>query len=208
MNITIPKIGGGTTVIPVPTTDNGSEFKAIVPIASLSGGTATTAVLTIVGTSEQTSKGARRVLVKVELPYASLQKCSCSDGSYQVDTAISGEPVSIHTVLTLPKQAVKDLNAADGTRDAVFERITVLKGIMGLLLNPKWEDISGLDNRTYNAIVSVDGTIAAGQGVRDSNNNGTSEATGVRVDTMDPFVRGAALLKPFLNEETYDGMNF
>nr|AMQ23525.1 hypothetical protein [Leviviridae sp.] len=153
---------GAKTSVEIPTTDNGAEFKALIPVLNTrlygnvgttdplpAGASVSTLPITVVGTSEQTARGVRRVLVKVEMPYASLQKCSCESDSYTVDTAKSGDPITMHVVLTLPKQAGIDLQGSGEERDAVFNRIVMLQYILESLIRnqvgtePLPEEVAG-----------------------------------------------------------------
>lgn len=206
---------GAKTPVEIPTTDNGAEFKALIPVLNTrlsgnigsneplpAGASVSTLPLTIVGTSEQTARGVRRVLVKVEMPYASLQKCSCESDSYTVDTAKSGDPITMHVVLTLPKQAGVDLQGAGEERNAVFNRIVILQYILESLIRngvgaePMPEEVAG------NAVKV---------GISDSKN-----AAGILAVFSDekavlqlnsPFVRGASLLKPFVTDANYGAIN-
>lgn len=202
---------GAPTSVEIPTTDNGAEFKALIPVMNtrLSGNTGSTDPLpagasvstlpiTIVGTSEQTARGVRRVLVKVEMPYASLQKCSCESGSYTVDTAKSGDPITMHVVLTLPKQAGVDLQGSGEERDAVFNRIVMLQYILESLIRnsvgrePLPEEVAG--NAVKVGLTANQN--AAGLLAVFSDENAVLELNS-------PFVRGASLLKPFVTDGSY-----
>lgn len=210
----------GTPVkIEIPTTDNGAQYKALISVLNTAetpnngGGTlpstasVSTLPITIVGTSEQTARGVRRVLVKVELPYASLQKCSCESAQYSVDTAKSGDPITMHCVLTLPKQAGTDLQGNGAVREAVLNRIALLQYLMESLIRNTGNVISDPDN--VEATVLPEEVTGASVQVGSSTYSNGSGIVGVFADNStvldlnSPFVRGASLLKPFVTDGTY-----
>lgn len=201
--------------VEIPTTDNGSEYKTLINVingmapdfAPGIGDTLSQSMLpiTIVGTSEQTARGVRRVLVKVELPYASLQQCNCESGSYNVDTAKSGDPITMHLVLTLPKQAGIDLQSSGTTRDAVFVRIAMLQYILESLvrINPRTVHLPqepGSSTGTANYHVGLAGGPQYPGALTVVGKSANGE---VILDAQSPLLRGASLLKPFLASGEY-----
>lgn len=209
---------GNPVTIEIPTTDNGAEYKALISVlntaeAQNNGGGAmpstssvSTLPLTIIGTSEQTARGVRRVLVKVELPYASLQKCGCESAQFSVDTAKSGDPITMHCVLTLPKQAGLDLQGNGAVRDAVLNRIAILQYLMESLIrnttnvvaDPSSTSATVLPEEVEGATINVGvSTYSDGAGIL-----GVFSDKPV-LDLNSPFVRGASLLKPFVTDGTY-----
>lgn len=209
MFLNIPN-GSGTasnnTVLEIPTTDNGGEYKTLVRVANTAvadvnstPSSVSTLPVTIVGTSEQTARGARRVLVKVEVPYASLQKCSCESGTYAVDNTKSGDPISIHAVLTIPKQAATDLQSDGETRNAVAVRVAVLQYLLESLIRQAKtsylpaEPLNGSQDSHYKIMMANEGAPLSVL---------TEDASTILTNSS-PFMRGLSLLKPFVANGTY-----
>lgn len=189
--------------IEIPTVDNGTEFRTLVRVQNnptVSGDTPVVSVLplSIIGTSEETSKGVRRVLVKVELPYASLQKCNCESGSYDVDPERSGSLISMHVVLTLPKQAAKDLSGSNETAAGVFTRVALLQYALETLLRPQGSAFGSADFVPLLQESSHTDTAVSYGGNQLSVKLGPDA-----FNALSPWRRGMALLKPFLTNGTY-----
>lgn len=212
---------GGVSGYEFPTTDNGAEYSTLVNVGTIGDQLSMATKMTIIGTAEETSKGLRRVLIKVEIPYASVQTAQCcgSDVStHTVDQAKSGAVMSLHMVLTLPAQAVKDLGVTGATSEAVTSRIGLLQSFMTLLTLPGVR-VNGTDDYFTSGLQSV--------GILSNHLGATARGYGLAFDELtntwyyaldpagtatpgygfnNPFVRGASLLKPFKTLGTY-GLN-
>lgn len=150
--------GTGRDSISFPTDGNHTEYSTIVSIqrlfvptnvsssasskviasssdysnAGATANTATSTMVTISGRTELTAKSVRRVLIKVEMPYASIG--IDANGLPSVDRAKSGAMMSAHLVVTLPAQAYKDLSGSATTRSAVLSQAAILKGFLEKLI--------------------------------------------------------------------------
>lgn len=196
----------------IPTTDNGTEFKTLVQFTPLPSKTVH-GVLTIVGTSETTSKGLRRVLIKVELPYASFAACGCGDdqASHQLDAAKSGASISLHMVLTLPAQAVTDLQGDTTQVKSVVNQIAILRTIMASLTRFPAFERAGVDVNLLNTDGDAEGEsapygAAAAQLAFVASEGLTLTHVGDSPNLYlvdDIFRRGAAGLKPFKTDGYY-----
>jgi hypothetical protein len=91
-------------------------------------------------TSAETSKGGvRRVLVRVEMPYMALDPASLagSDTNLVYSPTRSGRKISVHCVITLPREAVEDLRGqrvgTPGVKSAAGQVSMLANILMGIL---------------------------------------------------------------------------
>lgn len=210
MFLTTFKSNNGTVTneveaVEIPTTDNGSNYQTLVRFANAASesGTGpeavTTSVISLTGTSEETSKGVRRVLVKVEVPYCSLQQscCGSESGTYAVDASKSGAPITMHIVLTVPKQAVTDLQGSTESRNGVLQRVAFLQHTLESLIRPARKAYLPTDTTDLTAWSPY--TVSASSGVLT-----VYKKTGEDIlSSENVWVRGMSLLKPFVTSNTY-----
>lgn len=215
MIINIPNYLGSISAIEIPTVDNGREFKTLISVAdgfidvSSSGAfsvdTTTTLPLTVVGTTEETSKGLRRILVKVTAPYVSVSEQQCCGSDTATRTTRMAGDMSMHIVLTLPRAAVQDVSKGGASQEAVAARVALLQNVLESLLRLGDTPVAG-DANAYVAGSNTpsllywadrDGGAVLGTGIKDPN------AMTHFFGPASPFMRGANLLAPFTSGGTY-----
>nr|UJQ85153.1 MAG: hypothetical protein 2 [Leviviridae sp.] len=214
MFLTTFKSNNGTVTnevetVEIPTTDNGTNYQTLVRFANAAGEpgaepeAVNTSVLSISGSSEETSKGVRRVMVKVEVPYCSLQHtcCGSESGTYAVDASKSGAPITMHIVLTVPKQAINDLQGPAETRSGVLQRVALLQYLLESVIRPA--------RKAYLPTEPTDRTAWSPFQVSVSSNAMTvyGKAGEEILSPDNVWVRGMSLLKPFVTTSTYGPAN-
>ena len=216
----------------IPSTGDGTEFKTLINIcpewvkktATLWTMPTVTTQLSITGTSEQTSKGVRRVLVKVEMPYTSFTEGS--DGKFALDRSKSGDPITAHIVITLPKQWGEDFAATGKLQESAVIQMLFVRTLLASLTRLPGETLLGTDgigavfpddhseSAPYGAaavnITNYSSSVSGSDQLYFSATGRTADTSSALLDTLgttDVFVRGASLLKPFIDNQSY-GIEF
>lgn len=215
MNINIPTHTSADCTLEIPTTDNGREFKTLVPVGNglakvdAQGQytlceSSTTLPVTVVGTTEETAKGLRRVLIKVSMPYVSVseQANCCSDGT-SLTTKVAGD-MSLHTVLTLPRAAVSDVTKGGVSQAAVAARIALLQSLLSTLVRlgkapASYDASAGFVTSDYSSPALIYGEGEKKQ-LAIATYNGDDSGF---FNADSPYMRGANLLAPFVSTGSY-----
>lgn len=130
------------------------EAKAFVPVkilnaqAGVNPAVATVTELKVSSDTQSNSRGVRRVMVKVELPYQSLPEADVAAQGGIIDTRRSGQALSAHIVISIPKTAAEDLTGSRGLA-AQKAAIAQVRGACSLLLafsSPEMAGGSSLDS--------------------------------------------------------------
>lgn len=126
---------------------SGGEAKAFLPVKILgsSGSNPSVATLSELKVSSDTqanSRGVRRVMVKVELPYQSLPEADVRASGGIVDPRRSGQSLSAHVVVSVPRSAAEDLTGSRGT-DAQRAAIAQVRGAIALLISFACPEMAG-----------------------------------------------------------------
>lgn len=227
----------------IPVSNDGTRFETLVSLSALPTVTGTggpTAVLSnciysgkmaIEARSESTTKGVRRILVKVELPYASVMRCACGQTSasssmsgYTIDGARSGDTLSAHLVFTLPRGLGEDLQMTGATQTAALNQIVLIKNLLVSILRQSGEELlnsdASLTNGSEGTGVSPSGAASLqlaltgpsaplGENIICNYYNGAFTGSGLETvssvlpDVTSIIQRGAALLKPILSGGRY-----
>lgn len=132
----------------------GGEAKAFVPVKILDAQTGvnpSVAAITEVRVSSDTqsnSRGVRRVMVKVELPYQSLPEADVAAQGGVIDPRRSGQTMSAHIVVSVPRVAAEDLTGSRGSA-AQKAALAQVRGICSLLLAATSPEMAGGSGYKY-----------------------------------------------------------
>lgn len=93
------------------TTDGGYKYRRVQTVKV--GSSNQTGLLEIESKFSTDGKGVGRLLVKVDLPYFTVNTaaCCCDDSGNSAPTYAQAGKISFHTVLTLPKAAIGDIKS-------------------------------------------------------------------------------------------------
>lgn len=124
----------------VPTNPMGSAWKAIVdfkPTVTGAPNLVTRTEIRILNSAETSKKGVVRLMMKVSMPYSALYPSDTASGSSNLkfSSARSTGELSMHTVLTLPKELVNDIvqqKAGSAGQEVASSHIRFLAGLMTL----------------------------------------------------------------------------
>nr|UJQ84882.1 MAG: hypothetical protein 2 [Leviviridae sp.] len=236
--------GTKPTSLEIPVSNDGTRFETLVSLSAMptvpssSGPSAVlnnciySGKMAVEARSESTTKGVRRILVKVELPYASVKRCACGQSStpaenksnYTIDGARSGDTLSAHLVFTLPRGLGEDLQMTGATQTAALNQIVLVQNLLVSILrqsgvellnsDAQLSDGSGGTGASPSGAASLQLALTGPTAPLGSNiicnlyNNASSSATPEDVANALPDVtsiiqRGAALLKPILSGGRY-----
>lgn len=109
-------------------------FEALVPIAfagnrnSVKDASIRQVKMTVTSQTMQTKNGISRSLIKVEIPYTSID----SDGAY-----VTKGSITAHTVISLPKSAINDFNGVNGDkgRALAIQQLAAVRALERILSN-------------------------------------------------------------------------
>lgn len=228
----------------IPVSNDGTRFETLVSLSAMpliEGSTGPQAALdnciysgkmAVEARSESTTKGVRRILVKVELPYASVMRCACGQPStttsdttgYSIDGARSGDTLSAHIVFTLPRGMGEDLQMTGATQTAALNQIVLIQNLLVSILRQSGELLLNSDATIEDgsatkasptgaaplqlALTSSDapvgGNILCNICSKDiSTDKGPDGVANALPDVTSIIQRGAALLKPILSGGRY-----
>lgn len=129
---------------------SGGEAKAFIPVKILNSAGSSPAVATLTelkvsSDTQANSRGVRRVMIKVELPYQSLPETDVRASGGVIDSRRSGQTLSAHLVVSVPRTAAEDLTGSRGI-DAQRAMIAQVRGVLSLLLSFTAPEMAGAVN--------------------------------------------------------------
>nr|UJQ85243.1 MAG: hypothetical protein 2 [Leviviridae sp.] len=223
----------------IPVSNDGTRFETLVSLSAMPlvmGSSGPEAALdnciysgkmAVEARSESTTKGVRRILVKVELPYASVSRCACGQTSatttdttgYSIDGARSGDTLSAHIVFTLPRGMGEDLQMTGATQSAALNQIVLIQNLLASILRQNGEQLLNSDASVQEgtaaktspygaaslqlALTASDAKVGGNILCNICNNDvtttkGPDGVASALPDVTSIIQRGAALLKPIL----------
>nr|UJQ85075.1 MAG: hypothetical protein 2 [Leviviridae sp.] len=233
----------GANSLEIPVSNDGTRFETLVSLSAMpvvmspNGPQAAldnciySGKMAVEARSEATTRGVRRILVKVELPYASVSRCACAEpktdispGGYSIDGARSGDTLSAHIVFTLPRGMGEDLQMTGATQTAALNQIVLIQNLLVSILRQSGEQLLNSDAPILSgsetkespsgaaplqlALTTAEAPLGANImcNICDSDvssNTGPDGVANALPDVTSIIQRGAALLKPILSGGRY-----
>lgn len=112
--------------------DHKGNYQALVPLAYMNrqdgAVDSVSCPVTVSSDTSRNSKGKRRVLIKVSMPYQAVAKQVTVGTAVGLDPARSGGEISAHIVISMPKSATEDTLGKNGdfAKNAAFAQVALV----------------------------------------------------------------------------------